>query len=116
MGISFGLSPDFFEKDDTKSRKLLSGNKAVLADGAVGTYYGSLTGKDTAGCELADITEPEIIVSFTLLPYGCTRSGISSQALMNQIKENTLCTVELNCVTGAVQLYTSAVPFLTYIH
>lgn len=61
--------------------------------------------------------DAEIIVSFTLLPDGCTRSGVSSQTLMRQIKSNEdkLCAVGLNCGIGAVQLYPAAVPFLTYI-
>lgn len=61
--------------------------------------------------------DAEIIVSFTLLPDRCTRSGVSAESLLKQIETNKdkLSAVGLNCGIGAVQLYSIAVPFFSYI-
>ena len=60
----------------------------------------------------------EIIVSFTVLPDGRTRSGLSLHTLLQNINENKskLTAAGLNCGCGAVQMFANAVPFLSYIH
>ena len=62
--------------------------------------------------------DAEIITSFTLLPDGRTRSGVSVQGLLKGIEQNKnkLTMVGLNCGCGAVQLFGNAVPFFNYIH
>lgn len=61
--------------------------------------------------------DAEIIVSFTLLPDGFTRSGLSVERLLDSIIANKdkFVAVGLNCGSGAVQMYAKAVPFFTYI-
>lgn len=60
----------------------------------------------------------EIILSFTLLPDGKTRSGISIKGLIDAVMKNSekLTAVGLNCGCGAAQLFSNAVPFFSYIH
>lgn len=60
----------------------------------------------------------EIITSFTLLPDGHTRSGVSVQSLLDGIQQHKekLTMVGLNCGCGAAQLLPNAIPFFSYIH
>lgn len=66
---------------------------------------------------LEKISDAEIIVSFTILPDGCTRSGNSVNNLLKDIMQNKdkLMMVGLNCGCGTAQLYNHAVPFFSYI-
>ncbi|MGN0537017.1 MAG: bifunctional homocysteine S-methyltransferase/methylenetetrahydrofolate reductase [Acutalibacteraceae bacterium] len=59
----------------------------------------------------------EIIVSFTILPDGRTRSGLPLNTILSQIKEheNELTAVGLNCGCGTAQLYNYAKQFIAYI-
>ena len=61
--------------------------------------------------------DAEIIVSFALLPDGCTRSGTSCAAVLESIRQNApkLTMAGLNCGSGAAQMIRLAVPFLSYI-
>ncbi len=62
--------------------------------------------------------DAEIIVSFTILPDGKTRSGTPLNAIINCIDQNSskLCMVGLNCGCSAPQLLPHAAPFFSYIH
>lgn len=59
----------------------------------------------------------EIVTSFTVLPDGRTRSGLSVNALLQSIEQHKhkLTAVGLNCGCGALQLFPHAVPFFSYI-
>ncbi len=59
--------------------------------------------------------DAEIAVSFTLLPDGLTRLGLSGEALLREIKNNRqkLTAAGLNCGCGSVQMLSFAPPFLT---
>lgn len=61
--------------------------------------------------------DAEIITSFTVLPDGRTRSGLSVRRLLKSITENMdlLTAVGLNCGSGAAQLYQHAASFFSYI-
>ncbi len=63
------------------------------------------------------VPDAEIIVSFTLLPDGKTRSGLPWTAIAESVTQNKhkLTAVGLNCGSGAAQLYPNAVPFFSYI-
>ncbi len=66
---------------------------------------------------LEKLPEAEIILSFTLLPDGCTRSGISADRLLEGIIENKnkLTAVGINCGSGTAQIYETALRFFSYI-
>lgn len=61
--------------------------------------------------------DAEIITSFTILPDGKTRSGISYMSIAEDIAANAymLTAAGLNCGCGALQLLPNAVPFFSYI-
>ena len=61
--------------------------------------------------------DAEIITSFTVLPDGHTRSGISLQKILDSIIQNKdkISMVGLNCGCGTAQLYNFAAPFFSYI-
>ena len=63
------------------------------------------------------IQDAEIITSFTVLPDGHTRSGISLNKTLESIIKNKdkLTMVGLNCGCGTAQLYNFAAPFFSYI-
>ncbi len=62
--------------------------------------------------------DAEVIVSFTLLPDGRTRSGTSLAQLSEEIAQaqDKLTMAGLNCGCGAMQMMQVAVPFFSYIH
>ncbi len=62
--------------------------------------------------------EAEVIVSFTLLPDGHTRSGTSVASLLDSLLpyRHLLTMVGFNCGCGAGQLLAHAAPFFSYIH
>lgn len=66
---------------------------------------------------LSKIPDAEIITSFTVLPDGHTRSGISLNKILESIIQNKdkLTMVGLNCGCGTAQLYNFAAPFFSYI-
>ncbi len=66
---------------------------------------------------LSVMPDAEIVASFTVLPDGCTRSGVSVHALLESIVQyqNLLTVVGFNCGCGASQLLPYAVPFFSYI-
>lgn len=67
---------------------------------------------------LSQKPDAEVIVSFTLLPDGHTRSGTSLQQLLFDISqsEEKLTMAGLNCGCGALQMMNVAAPFFSYIH
>lgn len=62
--------------------------------------------------------DAEIIVSFTLLPDGSTRSGHSAHALLQSLEQHRskITMAGLNCGCGAAQLLPHAASFFSYIH
>ena len=62
--------------------------------------------------------DAEIIVSFTLLPDGTTRSGHSVPALLEELERHRdkITMAGLNCGCGAAQLLPHAASFFSYIH
>lgn len=62
-------------------------------------------------------SDAEIITSFTVLPDGRTRSGLSVPMLIKSIEQNKakLTMVGFNCGCGALQMFKHAVPFFSYI-
>ena len=63
------------------------------------------------------LPDGEIVISFTLLPDGNTRSGIPMDRLLKEIirSKDKLTAVGLNCGSGAAQMYDNAVRFFSYI-
>ncbi|MDD6488587.1 MAG: homocysteine S-methyltransferase family protein, partial [Clostridia bacterium] len=66
---------------------------------------------------LSELPNAEIITSFTVLPDGHTRSGISLNKILDSIVQNKdkLTMVGLNCGCGTAQLYNFAAQFFSYI-
>ncbi|MGN0471046.1 MAG: bifunctional homocysteine S-methyltransferase/methylenetetrahydrofolate reductase [Acutalibacteraceae bacterium] len=67
---------------------------------------------------LTELPDAEIITSFTVLPDGHTRSGISLNKILESIVQNKdkLTMVGLNCGCGTAQLYNFAATFFSYIN
>ncbi len=94
---------------------------SFLSEGAHTFIFETLSGVDAVLPAIDLIkqkkNDAEIILSFTLLPDGCTRTGQSYKSLLTHIEKhkNKLTAIGVNCGSGPAQLFNTAVPFLTYI-